>query len=181
MPQFVKICKKKFFEICTIFCKDRHFSLRYLLISRLWWCVEFSGEICSDNWNTLPQCYYSAFITVLHIAYEKNVKVHIVTDIKVKLQLKDRWFYVISYSFGLRRLAKRSKAASKTGQILLKNSNISIATVNWRVLHTEIWNIWEIDCIFQAKPCNDLFIEITLAFHIVYDSWSFQRLYLTPS
>ena len=96
-------------------------------------------------------------------------------------QLKMSWFYVISYNFWRCRLAKRSKAASKTGQRLLKNTNISITTVNWRVLHTEIWNIWEIDCIFRPKPCHHLFIEITLVFHIVYDPWSFQVLILTIS
>ena len=73
-------------------------------------------------------------------------------------QLKMRWFYVIFYNVGRCRLGKRSKVASKTGQILLKYTNISITTVNWRVLHTDIWNIWEIDCIFRLKPCNDLFI-----------------------
>ena len=37
-----------------------------------------------------------------------------------KKRLKKSWFYVICYNFWRCRLGKRSKAASKTGQILLK-------------------------------------------------------------
>ena len=77
---------------------------------------------------------------------------------KGQKQLKMSWFYVISLNLGRCRLAKRSKAAPKTGQILLKNTNMGITTVNWRVLHMKRWNICEIDHIFQPKPCYDLFI-----------------------
>ena len=73
-------------------------------------------------------------------------------------QLKMRWFYLIFYNLGRCRLGKRSKAASKIGQILLKNTNISIETPCRRGVHIEIWNISENDCIFRPKPCNDLFV-----------------------
>ena len=96
-------------------------------------------------------------------------------------QLRNSWFYVIFYNLWRRRLAKRSKAASRTGQMLLKNTNISITKVNWRVLRIEIWNICEIDCIFRLKLCKDLFIQIALVFYLVYNSWLFQLVYFTPS
>ena len=77
---------------------------------------------------------------------------------KGQKQLKMSWFYVISYNLRRCRLEKRSKAAPKTGQLLLKNTNISIGTPYKRAVHTKVSNIWEIDCIFRPKPCNYLFI-----------------------
>ena len=77
---------------------------------------------------------------------------------KTAEQLNMSWLYVIFYNLGRCRLEQRSKAASKIGQILLKNTNINIETPCRRGVHIEIWNISENDCIFRPKPCNDLFV-----------------------
>ena len=138
-----------------------------------------SCRVVKSLWAGFHKKYWKKWNSPERGAYDAKFERHI-TKYGWK-QLKMSWFYVISYNLGLCRLVKRSKAASKTGQILLKNTNIGIETPCKRAVHTEIWNIWEIDCIFRPKPCHHLFIEITLVFHIVYDPWSFQVLILTIS
>ena len=115
-----------------------------------------SCRVVKSLWAGFHKKYWKKWNSPERGAYDAKFERHI-TKYGWK-QLKMSWFYVISYNLGLCRLVKRSKAASKTGQILLKNTNIGIETPCKRAVHTEIWNIWEIDCFFRPKPCNDLFI-----------------------
>ena len=115
-----------------------------------------SCRVVKSLWAGFHKKYWKKWNSPERGAYDAKFERHI-TKYGWK-QLKMSWFYVISYNLGLCRLVKRSKAASKTGQILLKNTNIGIKTPCKRAVHTEIWNIWEIDCFFRPKPCNDLFI-----------------------